>query len=619
MAEKKENLFDMFPPVSTEEWKAKITADLKGADFDRKLVWRTNEGFNVQPFYRREDIKDLPTIGGLPGEFPYVRGTRDNNEWLVAQTLVKGTAQEMADHARHIIDRGVEAIRIKMPRTMEIADLAVILKDVDLKKIEVNVKCCAGRAAEVATELVKIVKEAGAEKEFRGSIDYNPFRRLLKHGLPFKKDAVAEGMKVYEAVKEIEGIRCFPVNSYMFNNAGAYITQELGYALAWGAEWLTLMTEAGLTVDEVAKRIRFNMGISSNYFMEIAKFRAARMLWAEIVKAYKPADENSCKMWAHAVTSKFNQTLYDSHVNLLRSMTETMSAALAGVNSIETLPFDRCYQRPDEFSERIARNQQIMLRDESHLNKVVDPAGGSYYIETLTVSIAEQSWKLFNEVEDNGGFYELLKKGEIQAKVNESGVKRHVDVARRKEILLGTNQYPNFNETALQKVEGEKKCCCCCGSEAPEDGAVTSLVMDRAASQFEALRLDTERSAHRPKVFMLTIGNLAMRLARAQFSANFFGCAGYEIIDNIGFQTVKEGIDAAMEKGADVVVLCSSDDEYATYAPEAYKELAGRAMFVVAGAPACMEDLKKEGIENFIHVKVNVLDTLVDFNAKLLK
>lgn len=619
MAEKKENLFDMFPPVSTEEWKAKITADLKGADFDRKLVWRTNEGFNVQPFYRREDIKDLPTIGTLPGEFPYVRGTRDNNDWLISQTLVKDEPEKMAEHARHIIDRGVESIRIKLSKGANPEDLAIILKDVDLKKIEVNVKICPGKAVAVAQELVKLIKESGAEKEFRGSIDYNPFRRLLKHGLPFPKDAAQEGLAVYETVKEIKGLRCFPVNSYMLNNAGAYITQELGYALAWGAEWLTMMTEAGLSVDEVAQRIKFNMGISSNYFMEIAKFRAARMLWAEIVKAYNPAEEDSCKMWAHAVTSKFNQTLYDSHVNLLRSMTETMSAALAGVNSIETLPFDRCYARPDEFSERIARNQQVMLREESHLNKVVDPAGGSYYIETLTVSIVEQAWKLFNEVEDKGGFYELLKKGEIQEKVNESGVKRHNDVARRKEILLGTNQYPNFNETALQKVKDEP-CNCSCGcAEDTADGAVASLVMDRAASQFEQLRLDTERSGKRPKVFMLTIGNLAMRLARAQFSANFFGCAGYEIIDNIGFATVKEGVDAAMEKGADVVVLCSSDDEYAQYAPEAFKELNGRAIFVVAGAPSCMEELKKEGIENFIHVKVNVLDTLVDFNAKLLK
>lgn len=618
MAEKKETLFDAFSPVSTEEWKAKITADLKGADFDKKLVWRTNEGFNVQPFYRKEDIENLPTIGTLPGEYPYVRGTRNNNDWLIRQEAQGATAAEMNAHGRHILDKGAESIGISLKGELNAASLGEILNGIDLKKVEVNITCCPGKAVETAEALVKLIREAGAENDFRGSIDYNPFRRLLKHGLPFPKDAAKEGKALYEAVKDVKGLRCFAVDSFLFNNAGAFITQELGYALAWGAEWLTLLTEEGISAAEVAGRIKFNMGISSNYFMELAKFRAGRMLWAEIVKAYGVA-EDECKMWVHAITSKFNQTLYDSHVNLLRSMTETMSAALAGVDSLETLPFDLCYKCPDEFSERIARNQQVLLREESHLNKVVDPAGGSYYIETLTASIADQAWKVFNEIEDNGGFEAMLKKGEIQAKVNESGVKRHLDVARRKEILLGTNQYPNFNEKALDKVSETCGCKCGCHDGEAKDGAVEWLNFDRAASQFEQLRLDTERSSHRPKVFMLTIGNLAMRLARAQFSSNFFGCAGYEIIDNIGFNSVKEGVDSAIEKGADVVVLCSSDDEYAEFAPEAYKELANRALFVVAGAPACMDDLKAQGIENFIHVRVNVLDTLIGFNAKLLK
>ena len=615
MAENKEKLFDMFPPVTTEEWMAKINVDLKGADFNKKLVWRTNEGFNVMPFYRKEDLEGLPTIGSMPGQFPYVRGTRDNNDWLIRQQILGTTPAEINANAKHALDKGVESLGICMCE-LEPSDLAAVLEGIDLSKVEVNLGCCPGKAVEFAKALVALVENAGAKDSFKGSIGFNPFKRLLKRGLEFPKDLKETALAVYEAVKPVAGLRCFAVDSFLLNNAGAYITQELGYALAWGAEWMTLMTEAGLTPCEVNARVKFNMGISSNYFMELAKFRAARMLWAEIVKAYG-ADEECCKMAVHAVTSQFNMTIYDAHVNLLRSMTETMSAALAGVDSIETLPFDLQYKTPDEFSERIARNQQHLLRDESHLNKVVDPAGGSYYIETLTTSIAEQAWKLFNEVEDNGGFYAMLKKGDIQAKVNESGVKRHLDVARRKEILLGTNQYPNINEMALDKIE-KSGCSCGCGCSA-EDGAVEMLNFDRAASQFEQLRLDTERAANRPKVFMLTIGNLAMRLARAQFSGNFFGCAGYEIIDNNGFATVKEGVDAAVEKGADVVVLCSSDDEYAEYAPEAFKQLAGRAEFVVAGAPACMEDLKAQGIENFIHVRVNVLDTLVAFNAKLLK
>ncbi len=617
MATNQEKLFDMFEPVSTEDWVAKINVDLKGADFNKKLVWRTNEGFNVQPFYRRSDVKELAHLGTLPGLCPFVRGTKFSNDWLIRQQIEGCTPEEINREAVHAIDRGVDSIGVKLGRDVTAADLEVIFKDIDLKKIEVNISCCMGKAVEIARMFVDFLKSKGVEKEFKGSIDFNPFKRLLRHGIEFPRDIKDEALALYDAVKEVPGMTCFAVDSYMLNNAGAYITQELGYALAWGAEWMTLLTEAGLTPCDVAARIKFNMGISSNYFMELAKFRAGRMLWAEIVKAYGAAEE-CCKMKVHAVTSQFNQTIYDAHVNLLRSMTETMSAALAGVDSIETLPFDLQYKKPDEFSERIARNQQLLLREESHLDKVVDPAGGSYYIENLTASIAKVAWENFNKVEDAGGFLAELRKGEIQKSVNESGVKRHVDVARRKEILLGTNQYPNFNEKALDKIEKDGCACKCgCGQEV-EDGAVESLVFDRAASQFEQLRLDTERSGKRPKVFMLTIGNLAMRLARAQFSANFFGCAGYEIIDNIGFKTVKEGIDAAMEKGADVVVLCSSDDEYAEYAPEAYKELGGRAMFVVAGAPACMEDLKAQGIEEFIHVRVNVLDTLVKFNAKLL-
>ena len=613
-----EKLFDMFSPTETKEWVDKITVDLKGADFDKKLVWRTNEGFNVKPFYRREDLEGIGYLGSLPGQFPYVRGTRDNNDWLIRQEINGSSPEEVNREARLAIDRGVDSIGIYVSKDATEHDLNLILSDIDLKKVELNVACCMGDAPRVAKLVADYVKSKGIENDFRGSIDFNPFKKLLVNGLEFPKEMIVEkGLAIYNAVKDIPQFRCFAVDSYMLNNAGAYITQELGYALAWGEEWLNIFTDNGLTACEIAKRIKFNMGISSNYFMEIAKFRAARMLWAEIVKAYG-TEEECCKMVVHAVTSQFNQTVYDAYVNMLRSMTETMSAALAGVDSIETLPFDLQYKNPDEFSERIARNQQLLLREESHLNKVVDPAGGSYYIETLTASIAKVAWELFNKVEEEGGFLALLRKGEIQKNVNESGVKRHNDVARRKEILLGTNQYPNFNEKALDKIQKPIGTCGCGCSVEVADNAVDYLNFDRAASQFEQLRLDTERSGKRPKVFMLTIGNLAMRLARAQFSANFFGCAGYEIIDNIGFQTVKEGVDAAVEKGADVVVLCSSDDEYAEYAPEAFKELAGRAIFVVAGAPACMEELKAQGIEEFIHVRVNVLDTLVKFNAKLL-
>ena len=616
MAEKKEKLFDQFPGVSYDEWRAKVETDLKGADFNKKLVWRTNEGFNVQPIYRAEDIAELKTTNSLPGEFPYVRGTRDNNDWLTRQNIIAETPAEANKVALDVLTKGVTSLGFTVEEpSAEVVE--TLLKDIDIAKVEVNFTCCPKKAQALAEALVKYVQEKGAADTFKGSIDYNPLRKALRHGAGnVCAEVVADAKKLVETVAPVKGLRVLSVDSDTLCNAGAYIFQELGYALAWGADWLTLLTEAGLSVEEVACRIKFNMGVSSNFFMEIAKFRAARMLWAQIVEQYKPKCECATKMVCCAFTSKFNQTIYDAHVNLLRSQTESFSAAVAGVDSIVTTPFDTPYQTPDAFSERIARNQQFLLKEESHLDKVVDPAGGSYYVETLTVSIAQEAWKLFLEVVDKGGFFAMVNNGDEQKAVNESCEKRHTDVARRKEILLGTNQYPNINEKAADKiVKKDAVCGCSCSKDAAENGG---LLMKRAATDFEALRLATEAAAKRPKVFMLTIGNLAMRLARAQFSTNFFGCAGYEIIDNLGFDTVEQGVDAAMEKGADVVVLCSSDDEYATLAPEAFKYLNGRAEFVVAGAPACMDDLKAAGIKDFVHVRVNVLDTLKDFNNRLL-
>ena len=614
MAETKK-LFDQFAPVTPEEWRAKAEVDLKGADFEKKMVWRTNEGFNAQPLYRSVDIADLKQTKSLPGEFPYVRGTRYNNDWKVRQNIDVDDVQAANAKAVEVLGKGINSIGFHMHGSD--VDLDALLKGIDLPACEINIMCCPKCAVKYAKELVEICKENGCEDTFVGSITFNPFKRTFKHGEPFPGDIVAMATELMNVVKPVAHLRVFSVDSLALNNAGAYIYQELGYALAWGAEWMAMMTEAGFTADEVANRIKFNMGVSTVYFMEIAKFRAARELWALIVKQFNPANDYSCMMNVNAETSRYNQTIYDSYVNLLRSQTEAMSAALACVDSIVVTPFDAPYKESDDFSERIARNQQILLKEESHLDKVVDPAGGSYYVEMLTKNLAEQGWKLFLDVEDKGGFKAALESGDIINAVNATAKERFDKVAKRREQLLGTNQFPNFTEKAADKADACKECNCHCSCNHEEvEGAVT-LNTKRLATQFEEVRLATEHAANTPKVFMLTIGNLAMRLARAQFSDNFFACAGYELIDNNGFKTVKEGMDAAMEKKADVVVLCSSDDEYAALIPEAVKELDGRAELVLAGPET--DEFKAMGITNFINVRTNVLATLKAFNAKLLK
>ena len=616
MAELKEKLFSEFAPVSTEEWMAKIKADLKGVPFEKKLVWKTGEGFNVNPFYRAEDIEGLKTTESLPGEFPYVRGTKKDNDWKVRQNIEVCCFKGANEKALDLLTKGVTSLGfiIKGDEVNE-ENITTLLEGICPASVELNFNICNCKAEKLIGILADYFKGKGVDAEkCYGSVNYDAFKKPLVKGKE-NSEWVEGAAAVLKAGQALPNYRVLAVNAFLFNNAGAYISQELGYALAWGNELMAKLTEAGFTADEVAKKIKFNFGISSNYFMEIAKFRAARWLWAEIVAAYKPACECACKMVAHAQTSEWNMTVYDAHVNLLRSQTEAMSAALAGVDSITVRPFDKIYQTPDDFSERIARNQQLLLKEECHLDKVVDPSAGSYYVEVLTNSLADVAWKLFLEVEEKGGFSVAVNAGEIQNAVNASNVARKKAVATRREILLGSNQYPNFTEVAADKIQ-EKGSCCCGGGHCGE-ATIPALDFSRGASEFEALRMATEKSGKTPKVFMLTIGNLAMRLARSQFSANFFACAGYKIIDNLGFDTVEAGVEAAVKAGAEIVVLCSSDDEYAEFAPAAYKALAGRAEFVVAGAPACADDLKAQGIDQFVNVKSNVLETLKAFNAKL--
>ena len=612
----KEKLFTEFTAPTTQEWLDKIGVDLKGADFQKRLVWRTNEGFNVQPFYRREDLANLKTPDALPGEFPFVRGNKkDSNVWYVRQNIEVTDAKEANKKALDILNKGVDSLGFKLPGKMVSKETVETLLDGILCDIvEVNFATCPRHSLELAEILAEYFAKKGYDKEkVVGSIEFDPMKKMVMKG----KDVtpVLEfGPKLVEALKEYPNFRCIVADSDALNNAGAYIVQELGYALAWGNEYLQQLTDAGVDVDLAAKSIKFNMGVSENYFMEIAKFRAARLLWAQIVKQYEPKSDDSCQMCINATTSTYNQTLFDSYVNLLRSQTEAMSAALGSVHSMVVTPFDAPYEEATDFSERIARNQQLLIKEESHFDRIVDPSAGSYYIEHLTDALATEAWKIFLKVEEEGGFLAAVKAGTIQDDINATNVKRHGDAAKRKEFLLGTNQFPNFTE----KSEGKKAkaCGCCCGKAEEEEHPFKAISSTRLAADFEDLRIHTEETKV-PTAFMLTIGNLAMRQARAQFSCNFLACAGYKVIDNLGFKTVEEGVDAALEAKADIVVICSSDDEYAEYAIPAFKYLDGRAMFVVAGAPACMEDLKAAGIENYIHVKCNVLETLKEYNQKL--
>jgi methylmalonyl-CoA mutase len=608
-------LFDAFPPVSTEEWMKKIIADLKGADFDKRLVWHNENGFEIQPFYREEQRPNWEYMQAPPEEFPYVRSTKGENVWEIRQKIYSKNPPEANERACEAAERGATGVSFDATEINDVNSLKVLLHGIDLSQTAIHF-----RAAKNYLELAKLLQAYFSDTNIdaatvKGSFNFDSLSYRLLHGKYYgsPEQNIRELIELTDFCgKHLPAFKLLSVNAAYYHNAGATQVQELAFALSAAAEYLHQLTEAGKKAEEVLPVLAFHFGIGSSYFMEIAKFRAFRLLWANVAKAFGVPEEKA-KAYIHAVSSNRNKTLFDPYVNMLRTTTEAMSGGIAGVDAMTILPFDNIYNNENHFANRIARNQQIIIKEEAHLDKVVDPAAGSYYVEQLTDSLIAAAWELFLKIEDIGGYAAALDKGFISNEITAAADRRDAEVAKRKISILGTNQYPNQQEQMLDKIVRELK---------PD---FEGLRMYRMAEPFEQLRLNTEihvqRGGKRPKVFLLTYGNLAMRKARAGFASNFFAVAGYEIIDNAGFELPENGAKAALEAEADLVVLCSSDEDYLGLAMKVndyfnYEKKQPR--LIVAGYPKDdIDHLKEMGVQDFIHVKSNLLESLRKYNQLL--
>jgi methylmalonyl-CoA mutase len=609
--ENKAGLFKEFPPVSTQQWEEKIHEDLKGADYEKKLIWKTIEGLKIRPYYRAEDLEKLAHMHVLPGEAPFVRGgkTRGNN-WEVRQEIDAEDPAEANSRALKALLKGAEAVSLNAGAAESVVELAKLIEGIDPSKTPVHFNH-AKNFLQISEWLVNIYNH-----EARGSFNFDPLGYFVLYNKFYEShdanmEQAAQLLKL--GMEKLQKFCTISVNGQHFHNAGASLVQELAFALAQGNEYLAALTEKGFSIDEIAPRVQFTMAVGSNYFMEIARLRAAQLLWAKIIEQYKPTNAESMKMNIHAVTSSWNKSIYDPYVNMLRTTTEAMAAAIGGADSITVLPFDNTYKKSDDFSDRIARNQQIVLKYEAYFNKVEDPSAGSYYIENLTHSIAEAAMKLFLEVEEQGGFITSVEKRFIHEQIQQTCQQRDMDIAMRKQVFVGVNQYPNLSEEMLDKLQPIAKLTDLAG-----------LRPYRGVQAIEALRMAVENHKSKgfdvPKVFLLTYGNLTMRKARASFITNFFGVAGYQIIDNPGFQNIEEGVQAAIDQGANIVVLCSSDEEYAELAPAVtiIKEKLPKTQVVVAGYPKeLLQQLDQAGVDHYIHLRTNLLDALTQFNELL--
>jgi methylmalonyl-CoA mutase len=427
---KHKKLFEEFPPITTQEWIDKITADLKGADFNKRLVWKTGEGFDVMPFYRREDLEGLNYVNALVPLYLRKDVTdkgRDNgvknisNSWLIRQNI-KVTDYSAANiKALSILMKGIDSLGfiIEDPESINEKNFRSLLNGINPEGSEINF-LSNGRAKEIISLLIKISEQNRFSKPaIRGAVEADPLGKLMLNGMlciPVEAgfDYLAS---ITKDAAPLPNYRNIQVNGSNFTNAGSSAVQELAFSISMAVEYLSQLTDRGISAEESASKMRFSFGIGSNYFMEIAKLRAARILWALIADAYNSADKNSFRMEVHSVTKVWKDAVSDPYINMLRTQTEAMSAVLGGTDSLTVNPFEIVNNIPDEFSERIARNQQLILKEEAWFDKVADPSAGSYYIENLTALIAEYSWKLFLEIENTGGFISALNSGFVREKI----------------------------------------------------------------------------------------------------------------------------------------------------------------------------------------------------------
>ena len=610
------NLLSEFPKVSKQQWMEKTLADLKGADFDKKLVWKTIEGFNLQPYYAQRDLHNLHYLQRFESSILNMEdGSQGPRYWVNRSKIIVKDAESANMEAIDALNNGADGL---------IFDLTGKEK-VDIRKLLNNIlplHCSVSFLADRdAAKLIKGYFTFESENHIStdqlfGSLCFDPIRNLTIKGKMAK-----DGFRVLKEIIEITDIAerfyGLTVTGTQFQNAGSSLAQELAFTLNVAVEYIDQLGELGVSAEKVIRNMEFCMAVGTDYFLEIAKLRALRILWYKIAEAYNITDYDPGDLQVYCTSSGWTKTIYDPYVNMLRNTTEAMSAVIGGCNALTIAPYNEHFEQPTNQSKRISRNVSNILKEESYFDKIVDPSAGSYYIENITDQMVQSAWKSFQQIEHAGGFMQAFREGKIQSIIAETREKRLQMAAQRRDVYVGTNQYPNVNETVSIDLPGQGS-----GKEAE----VEVLPQMNGATDFEQLRHRTDlfsrRKGSRPKAYLALIGsNPAMRTARAQFSGGFIGCGGFEIADGQNSANNEEAVQKALEQNADITVICGSDEEYASIGVEfarKFRERKKDGILVVAGLPnEVLDDLKEAGVDEFIHLRADLIGTLQRFQQSL--
>lgn len=702
-------LKNLFPAHTYADWKAAAEDLLKGKPFEKVLVTPTFEGFDLQPIYRKDDIRELTHARSMPGFTQFARCANAAGytvrRWKVSQELPQSLPEELnraalldlkgeADELNILLDpatrkgldpdsAGATEVGACGVSLTTLKDLEKALDGVVLDAVSLFSQSGAGSQAIYAMLTAYCAKKGIQLSKVQGNIGGDPIGDWMRNGsLPVSLakafDELAATTRTAQAKTPSMGTVFVDAN--IFHNAGSSAAQEAAYLLAEAVEYVRQLNQRGIPVEVIARSMRFGVGVGSSYFLEIAKLRAIRMLWARVLEAYGCAIED-LPIHIHARTSIANKTVLDPYVNMLRVTTEAFSAVLGGCDSMHVGPFDEVVRLPDDFSRRIARNVHFILSEECDLTKVIDPAGGSYAVEKLTDQIAAESWKLFQAIEAKGGLIAALKEGFIQKEIAGIASKRKSAYARRKDVIVGTNQYPNATEKTLdprtpdyaaiqrkraEAVAGHRE-----SAEVEASGAlmevlssilngkdadklesaskafamgatlgevtkamrgdtqaaesIEALPVRRFAEPFEKLRQAAQAHAEKtgtlPRILQVNWGPSRGYRLRADWTSGFYQVGGFEVLNDKDFGSIEDIQGALQSSGAKIAVITSSDEAYVTQVEVIAKAIKAHAPdihVVVAGAPGETEAAwRAAGVDDFVNVRVNAYDALAGLQSKL--
>jgi methylmalonyl-CoA mutase len=662
------NLFADFEPVSRAEWEEVIQRDLDGADYKEILYWDTREGFSSLPFYTREDLKNLTLPESLPGEYPYLRGTKQSNNWNIAEDVTASGIEEANGLAKQALKAGADTLYFFMQASpnegmlggdlfglplQNQKDMRILLDGIDFGKTSFYFD------GGITTPLLPGIFINELERQNIETADrpdlfhYDPFTWGARHGRwPNRQQRTAS---IIEDLCQLP-FQTLGIDGTFYHHCGSSIIQELGTALAIGSEYLATATEKGVPVAKAAASIHMRLPVGSLYFPEIARFRAVRMLWSKMVSAYDSEAGKNAKLYLLAETSPWNKTVTDPYNNVLRSTTEAMSAVIGGADSVRIAPLDDRFRLPTDFSRRIARNIHHILQHESRFHKVTNPAAGSFYIEQLTDTVAAKSWEFFQFLEKQGGFIKAVEGGFLQNAIKSSGKEKQNAVRKREQIFVGCNHFPDQNEKIPEKPykyrpvqslhqTGNSKLTNTTLAAIKKifaDGAYIGDSLNTvfnvqkqlypplepvyAAQEFEELRTRTQKlhskSGKLPVAVILSAGDKKMRIARASFARNFLGVTGYDIQETSANGSIDSTFGQITSLRPDIIVLCSSDKEYAQLL-ESFGQLPGKMkkadpILMLAGNPGSSEQYyRNAGIDYFIYSGIDMIEILNEIQEDL--